>query len=244
MQSGLKRRVEKLKSDGVFSILALDHGLSSGLIKGLEEILGWSKFADLAGIAAIVANIGTVRRLPHDRKHAVILQTMGSPSILGKTGSRRVLNSSVEEAVYFDADCISVQIDFTGTELEEAISEAASIRTKAHRLAMPVLFMITTPNDGFKNGAEILDAVKAADELGADLIKIVCETKSPTPEPIVRTLSDIAPVVMAGGAPGEAFFSSLANAKRLGFAGYCVGRNVFQNEDPSSILTKIKAAFQ
>src|SRR5579872_2967533 len=106
------RRLEKLKCEGVFSILALDHGLTSGSVKGLEEILRWSRFADSSGIAAIVANIGTARRLPEQRKHALILQTMGSPSILGRKGTRRVLNSDVEEAIYFDADCVSVQVDF------------------------------------------------------------------------------------------------------------------------------------
>ena len=241
--NGLLRRLGKLKYDGVFSILAVDHGLTSGSVKGLEEISRWSKFADSSGIAAIVANIGTARRLSHVRKHALILQTMGSPSILGMHRSRRVLNTNLEEAVYLDADCISVQIDFTSANVAKTVSEISAIRIEAHRAALPVLFMITTPQQGFKSGGEILDAVKAADELGADLIKIVSEVKDPNQEPQLAGLSNIAPVVMAGGEVGDLFFDNLRQARRLGFSGYCVGRNVFQSEDPSLVVSEIKAAF-
>lgn len=241
--TGLARRLAKLKCDDVFSILALDHGLTSGSVDGLEDISRWSKFADSSGIAALVLNIGALRRLPAQRDHAVVLQTVGSPSILGRKGSRRVPNSFVEEAVYFDADAISVQIDFTSPDVEKSVSEIASLRVEAHRFGLPVLFMVMTPKGGFDTGRDIVDAVKVANELGADLIKTSCEAKSSEQEPLLTGLRDIAPVVMAGGEAGEAFFESLGQARRLGFAGFCIGRNIFQSGDPKSVLTRIKAAF-
>lgn len=168
---------------------------------------------------------------------------MGSPSILGKKASRRVINTSVEEALYFDVDCVAVQIDFLSESLEENVSEISSIRMQAHKIGMPVLFMITTPKGGFKNGKEVLSAVKVCHELGADLIKTACECQNEYPEPILSSLTGIAPVVLAGGEAGEHFLTKLHKAKELGFGGYCVGRNLFQSSDPRRIFEQIEKAF-
>ena len=49
------------------------------------------------------------------------------------------------------------------------------------------------------------------------------------------------PVFFAGGALGsdEELFSLTREAARLGGAGLCVGRNVFQRNQPQEILTRL-----
>jgi len=244
LASGLTRRLNKLKRGLVFSILALDHGLSSGAVKCLDDVCRWSHFADAVGIAAVVANIGVARALPANRKHALILQTIGSPRILGHNASRRVVNTSIEEAMLLDADGVSVQIDFDSESVEATVAEIASIRMRAQRIGLPVLFMITTPKRGFKDPKDIADAVRVCDELGADVIKTAYECQSYEEwTPLSSFGKGMAPLVLAGGEAGDQFKKVIGKAKVLGFSGYCVGRNIFQSDDPRTAFDQIEKAF-
>lgn len=242
--NALARRLSKLQRGRVFSILALDHSLTSGVVKGLEDTILWSRFADKVGLAAIVANYGTARNLPENRKHALVLQMMGAPDLHGKRQSRRVANAVIGEAIRLDADCVSVQVDFTSDDLHETLYDISNIRTQAHELAIPVLFMITQPQPNFRTVQDIANAVKACSELGADLIKVAydCEIRDNDKSPLFDKQSPA--VLLAGGEQNEAFLHNLAAAKQVGFSGYCIGRNIFQSVQPEKVFKEIDTTFR
>ena len=82
-----------------------------------------------------------------------------------------------------------------------------------------------------------LDA--AAEELGADLIKVSYPNDPAAFRQIVEACS--VPVLVAGGEKGgdEDAIAMVSEAVGAGGAGVCMGRNAFQREDTAAFLGRI-----
>lgn len=240
---GKQRRLEKLKRENYFLILAMDHALSAGPIEGIDCISNvnkWVNFSEQNDLPSVVLNHRYVYNLEVFHKTNIIVQTMGL--LKTQKNINKVPLANIEDMPQLDATAISVQINFNSENLDEAIQNISQIVSDANRLNYPVLFMVG--HDDWESAEAFNYAVRACNELGADLIKI----HLPLDE---KELKKIAPIganepalLLAGGENMKNFETRLKSAKALGFQGICLGRNIFQSEKPKETLKIIDDIFR
>ena len=232
---GKQRRLEKLKKENYYLILAMDHALSSGPIEGIDSVSNvdkWVKFSEENNLPAVVLNHRYVYNLKVFYKTNIVVQTMGLAKT--KKSINKVPLANVEDMPLLDATAVSVQINLNSENLDEAIQDISNIVSQANRLNYPVLFMVG--HDDWESAEAFNYAIRVCNELGADLIKI----HLPSDENEIKKLKPFNPnepaLLLAGGKNMENFETRLQTAKALGFQGICLGRNIFQSESPKATL--------
>lgn len=237
----LKENVQKLNIGNCISILALDHGLTSGPLDSIQpsKILPLTQVLENK-IGGVVLNFGLAKFCRENNlKIPLILQCFGSPS-----GMEKAQVASINEAIYLDSTAISVQIRFEGTKLPSSslLKSISKLTGEAYHYKLPVLFMVTLSED--TDLASAANAIRICQELGADLIKIRIDlSRNHSHQQLQRLaliVSQSPPVLFAGGAVSTNFLpDTKIAAKRLGFSGYCVGRNIYQSKDPLSVILNL-----
>lgn len=240
---GKQRRLEKLKKNNYFLILAMDHALSSGPITGINSIQNvnkWISFSEEDNIPAVVLNHRYIDNLDVFNKTNIVVQTMGL--VKHEKSINKVPLTKVEDVALIDATAISVQINFNVENLENAMQDIANIVSEANKYHYPILFMVG--NDDWENAEAFNYAVRVCTELGADLIKIHLPSDKIEREKL-QAFGELEPkLLLAGGENMKDFEKRLIAAKKLGFQGVCVGRNIFQSETPIETLNIIDKVFK
>ena len=138
---GKVRRLNRLTRKNYFCLLAMDHPLSLGPIKGIasvEEVNHWVTFSKDNHIPGVVLNSGIVDKLDVFDKPGIVIQTMGLPNRVQGNLSK-VVTGQVEKAISLDAIALSVQINFSAHDLQKAIQIISNIVYQAERFSFPVL---------------------------------------------------------------------------------------------------------
>jgi fructose-bisphosphate aldolase/2-amino-3,7-dideoxy-D-threo-hept-6-ulosonate synthase len=244
---GTSLRLSRLVRDGVYAIAALDHGLSSGAVAGLTrtaDVLAAVRAARAARMRAVVLNYGLLTGGPPAQLTealgdlAVVVQLYGSPGVNRLGGVRRPLGT-VEGAVAQGADAIALQLTPIGDGLDE-LDRCATLAERARGLGIPTLLMLNRTD--WASPQVLLDMVRSACELPVDLLKV-------TPGPFLADLAGDAlaglpkPVLFGGGPLRPDLDGDLLAAARAGFAGVCLGRNIFQGDDPARVAAAVEKAF-
>lgn len=244
---GYRRRISRLKTENYFFLLALDHALTSGSIKGLENIGAWSEFSDAQDIPALVVNIGGYRNIPPDSRHSCILQCFGLPQLGADKLSQKTITATVHDALKLGASAISVQIDYGLDDLSTSINNISEIRNHADRYDIPVLIMAGYSDPEIDSVKRLIDSIRLSAEIGADIIKVRLPTDvTDHPdkfEAVKVAIASAPPVILAGGERSNHFEPVLRKAKQAGFKGVCVGRNVFQSQAPEAVVQTVKRVF-
>jgi class I fructose-bisphosphate aldolase len=178
-----------------------------------------------------------VRYLP-DNDVPIVVQTMGAPQLVGRT--RRVVVTTATSAVALGADAVAIQIDFRDAEVSKALGEVSGVIREAHRLGVPALMMVS--GDEWAGAEEYLAAIRWSTELGADLVKIAPGRLAAGPS--VDVAAQEVPVLLAGGAAIEDPAQLVGWAGRCGHAGFCLGRNVFEQPQPGEAFRRLAAVFR
>jgi len=240
---GKSRRLQKLKKDNYFLILAMDHALSNGPILGIstvDNVNKWIKFSEENHLPAVVLNHRYIYNLDVFHKTNIVVQTMGLTNTSGNIN--KVPLSNIDDIPLVDATAISVQINFEANQLERAIQEISHIVSQANQYHYPTLFMVG--NSNWKSAEEFNYAVRVCTELGADLIKIHLPTQPEEINKIAPFNPNEPALLLAGGENMENFEKRLQSAKTLGFQGICLGRNIFQSKEPLKTLEIIENIFR
>ncbi len=239
-----ERRLLKLQQGKrYFLIIALDHSLTSGPIKGIHsvrEINGWVSDNSLLEIPSVVLNAGIIDKLDIIYKKNIIVQLMGLPDRLN-SGVNKVQTATVKCAISLGATAVSVQLNLNSTDLNYAVTGISKIVDEAGIYGLPVLFMLNHPD--YETAEEFSYAVRVCVELGADIIKTRIPSSLDERKKINPFTSSHPPVILAGGSISNAFESELVDAKEMGFSGVCVGRNIFQNTEPGERVKLIDSVF-
>ena len=226
-------------------IVALDH-TASGFMEGweypektLEKILAGSP-------NAILANFGILKRFSKHLENRVgrILRLDGGPTDL----IEKWPNCSVWKALYTVQDALNLGVDavivtlFIGNHLE-AISMEIAARVAADCAANNIpcaIHAVPVESSILKNGNDpeiVAFASRLGAELGADFINTYY---TGTPEDFKRVTSRCpVPVLTAGGPKTNSDKKILELVKAIldgGGQGVFMGRNVWQNQDPTKIL--------
>lgn len=240
----ITRRLSRIfRPDGRTLIVALDHGLTEGAVKGLEkpsEILG--KIV-AGGADAILTSYGVAIRFAEEiSRIGLILRLDVGGTKLGKMGPG-VQFFRVEDALRVGADAVAVSA-FPGTPDERTtLRTLAAVIAEAHTWGLPA--MAEMQPGGFDAGPEFFTvenialAARIAAELGADWLKV------PYADDFQRVVqSCYVPAVMLGGAridDPRLLFETVWKAVRAGASGIAIGRNIFQAEDPAAIVRALVA---
>ncbi len=224
-------------------IVPMDHGLTAGPIKGLEDMGKMVNLVAEGGANAVLGHIG----LPlyghrgYGRDIGLILHLSGSTS-LSPNPNFKVLVNDVEEAIKIGADCVSLHINIGADDDPQMLKILGKISRSCRYWGMPLLAMMYPRGPNIKNENDV-DVVKIAArvgaELGADLVKTNWTGDEDSFREVVKGCP--VPVIIAGGAKitTREILEITKKSIDVGGAGVAFGRNIFQSDDPVALTKAI-----
>lgn len=240
---GKRVRMERItqRGTGRTVIVPMDHGISMGPIEGLQDMSGAVNKVAEGGANAVLLHKGIVRAgyRGYGRDIGLIIHLSGSTT-LGPDPNEKVSVTSVEEAVSLGADAVSIHVNLGAENEPEQLREAGRIAENCGAWGMPLIAMMYPRGEKINDEhdeSNVAHAARAGAELGADLIKTNFTGTIPSFRTVVKGCP--VPVVVAGGPKTETdddILEMASKAVRARGAGVSIGRNVFQHDNPSSMI--------
>ncbi len=240
---GKKIRLERIinRDTKKTIIVPMDHGVSLGPIKGLEDMPTIINKIAEGGANAVLLHKGIVKQghRGYGRDIGLIVHLSASTS-LGPDPNNKVLVTSVEEAIKLGADAVSVHINIGADNEAEMLSILGKVAESCMNWGMPLIAMMYPRGKKIKSehDVEVVKlAARAGAELGADIVKTNYTGDIDSFREVVKGCP--VPVVIAGGPKmntAKDVLQMLYDAVEAGGAGASIGRNVFQAEDPTKMV--------
>lgn len=243
MISGKERRLRRIFPDGKTVIIPMDHGVTSGPIKGLVDMQAIVDKLLLGGANAIVVHKGIAKSI--DSRDLGLIVHLSASTKYSLHPNRKVKVCSIEEAVRLGADAVSVHINVGDENEHEMLKEMGEIADECDSLGIPLLAMMYPRGPkipGEHDPEAVAHAARLGAELGADVIKTNYTGSVESFRKVVEACP--VPVVIAGGPKADTsreILQMVHDSLRAGGSGVSIGRNVFQHEDPTA-MTKALAA--
>jgi fructose-bisphosphate aldolase/2-amino-3,7-dideoxy-D-threo-hept-6-ulosonate synthase len=244
MEIGKKRRLKRiLRKDQRTVIIPIDHGVSIGPIKGIENMQETVMRLKEGGADAVVLHKGIAKRIEVSNMGLIV--HLSAISNLSPNCHNKVQVCTVSEAVRLGADAVSVHVNIGAQEEDMMLAKLGSVAEECDLYGMPLLAMMYPRGPKIKNEHAVADVAHAARigaELGADIIKT---NYTGDIESFKRVVNSCAvPVVIAGGPKSETPEQILQMAHdsiESGGAGLSIGRNVFQHKNPTLMVRALAA---
>lgn len=243
MVSGHQLRLNRILKDGKMLCIPMDHGISSGPIKGLEDPHSLIYNCEDHGLTCVIVNKGVLKTLPRPPKIGLLVHFSSSTS-LSTAPNRKMLTGSVEEALRLGADGVSLHINIGGKEEPEMLEQLGAMADDCHKWNMPLLAMMYPRGENIKNPHDpgiVAHVARIGVECGADIIKTLYTGDMDSFAKIVK--STPAPIVIAGGPKAKTDMEVLKmteDAMSAGAKGVTYGRNIFEHKSPQK-MTKALA---
>ncbi len=238
----LERIIDRNSSRTV--IVPMDHGVTAGPIRGLENMRETINKVVEGGANAIIIHKGIVanghRRSGKDV--GLIVHLSGSTS-MSPDPNAKVPVCTVEEAICLGCDAVSIHVNL-GAETETAmLAHLADVSHQCYRWGLPLVAMMYTRGPKIENQFDVKyvkHAARVGAELGADVVKVVY---TGDPQSFAQVVDGCpVPVVIAGGEKmdtDEQLLAMVDGALKAGAAGVSIGRNAFQHDNPEAIVRAI-----
>lgn len=242
MVSGKEVRLNRITDDGRMLCVPMDHGVSSGPIRGVEDPEKTIHQVEKGGATSVITHKGIIRSLTHPRKLGLIMHLSASTS-LGSTPNWKTRVGGVEEAVSLGADAVSVHINVGGDREPEMLSKMGAVAASCERWGMPLLAMMYPRGENLDDPYDpqvVAHVTRIGGELGADIVKTPYTGDPDSFETVVR--GSPVPVVIAGGPKAETdveVLSMVEGAVEAGAVGVTFGRNVFQHSSPAALVRSL-----
>lgn len=225
-------------------IIPMDHGMSVGTIKGLENLAKIIDKVAMGGANAVLEHSGMVGagHREYGKDIGLIIHLSGATN-LAIDPNRKVLVCSVERALKMGADAVSIHINIGADEEPEMLQDAAKVVEDCRQWGMPLLAMLYPRGQKIQdeNDPEVVNiAVRVGAELGADIVKTNYTGDIDSFKYIVSSVPT--PVIIAGGPKMDTIpdlLKMVYDSIQAGGAGVAFGRNVFQAEDPTKVVQAI-----
>ncbi|MDG6969759.1 MAG: class I fructose-bisphosphate aldolase family protein [Nitrososphaerota archaeon] len=243
MVSGKAFRTSRIVDRGRMLCVPMDHSITNGPIKGLEEPELTIKSVAEGGATAFLAHKGVLKALKEAPSIVMILQLSASTAF-GPAPNRKVLVSSVAEGVRLGADAVSVHINIGAREEPEMLVQLGAVADECDALQVPLIAMMYPRGEGIKDPNDpdtIAHVTRIGAEAGADIVKTVYTGSTETFRQVVRKCP--APVVLAGGSKVDsdrALLEMADSVMRAGAMGVTFGRNVFGHDNPVGIVRALR----
>ncbi len=216
-------------------IIPMDHGISCGPVKGVDNIRETVKQVVAGGADAIILHKGIARVCADlfTRKTSLIIHLSASNDLSANV-NHKVLVGSVEEALSLGAQAVSVHVNI-GNEYDHLMCEDMGVISRqCERLGMPLLAMMYPRGVNVKNDKDpdtVAHVARLGAEIGADIVKTNYTGSAKSFEKV--TCGCPVPVVIAGGSKESDLkaLKMIEDSISGGGAGVSIGRNVFQARD-------------
>lgn len=235
---GMKSRLSQIfdRKSGNTLMLAFDHGYITGASQGLErlDILLPELIED---IDVLMANRGALRScVPASYKKGVALRCSVSTTVLSDDVTTENIGVDIDDAIRMNASCMAVQT-FMGTDDElRSLTNLSNLVSTGLRYGIPVLGVVAVGKQMARNPQFFSMATRVIAELGAQVVKCYyCDDFEKV------TAGCPVPIVVAGGKvlPTDEALTMAYRAISEGAHGMDMGRNIFQNEDPSTMAKAV-----
>ncbi|MGA5564319.1 class I fructose-bisphosphate aldolase [Streptomyces platensis] len=231
---GLGLRLRRLFSPdtGRSLIIPLDHAITMGPRKGLEQPRSIIEAAALGKADAVMLRPGMVSCLSASgaEELGIILALTGRLA----SGVDHVLLNSVEYAAAQAADAVCGEFKFGSSGDLENARIIAQLAERAHTMGLPVLVTVySRPEALEKLGSDAYaHACRIAEEIGADVIKTLLPDDPSVITQCVESTS--VPIVLAGGPPDTStdLEDFLRRAVDRGIGGAAIGRRAWAANKP------------
>lgn len=244
MVSGKQVRLSRLKQNGKMLCVPMDHGVSSGPLKGLDRIYATIEEIERGGATAFLVHKGIIKHMPRPPRIGFIVHLSASTS-LGPDPNWKVRVSSAEHALRLGADGLSVHINIGSRMEPDMLRKLGELADECDSWQLPFIAMMYPRGEGVKDPndpATLAHVARIGAELGADIVKLPYSGSEETFRRIVDSCP--APIVVAGGPKAETDIAVLEMARQVmdaGAMGLTIGRNVFMHSSPSTIVRALKA---
>jgi len=243
---GKRIRLDRImkRDTGRTVIIPMDHGLTNGPIRGIEDMKTIVNKVAEGGANAVLLHKGIIRAgyRGYGKDIGLIMHLSGSTS-LGPDPNDKVLVADVLEAIRLGADAVSIHIN-VGSKTEPAqLRILGDVAKTCEDWGMPLLAMVYPRGDKIKDQYDVevvKHAARIGAELGADIVKTNYTGSPDTFKEVVQGCP--VPVIMAGGPKTETeaeFCQMVYDSVKAGGSGAATGRNVFQHKDPASMVRVI-----
>ena len=227
-------------------IVPMDHGITLGPVKGLENMARTVDHIVNGGANAIVLHKGIVNagHRGSGKDIGLVIHLFASTA-LGPDPNAKVTITEVEEAVRLGADAVSVHVNLGAPTEMHMLEETGRIARDCVRWGMPLLAMMYCRGEKIESEYDVKHvkhAARVGAELGADIVKVVYTGSVNSFRHVVKGCP--VPVVIAGGEKmdsEEGLLNVVHDALEAGAAGVSIGRNVFQHRRPMRMVEAIGA---
>jgi class I fructose-bisphosphate aldolase len=229
-------------------IVPIDHGLTLGPVEGLLSVTQIGGWLGSPFINGIVAHKGMVARLAEARLLTglgVMVHLNGMTSLSQQPDTKEFV-TTIEAAMRLGADAVSLQVNFRPDNHAHNLTALGQVVDEADRFGLPVLAMVypagpidDAPGRSLRMHRHYL---RVALELGVDVVKTAPpEHLADIPELLEGVGEDLR-VLFSGGAlaSDDSLMSLAKSVANSTAAGLCIGRNVFQREDPEPVLGQLR----
>lgn len=234
MNAGKRKRLKRIMPDGRTVIIPMDHGVTSGPVKGLENMQTIVDKLREGGADAVVVHKGIAKNV--DTGDLGLIIHLSGSTKYSPQPNWKVRVGSVAEALKLGADAVSVHIN-VGDDQEPAMLEKLGyVSEECETYGIPLLAMMYPRGKLIKSEHDpeaVAHAARLAAELGADIVKTNYTGDVDSFKRVVN--SSPVPVIIAGGPKVETAVQVLKmvyDALSVGCKGVSIGRNVFQHEHP------------
>ncbi|MCW4044971.1 MAG: 2-amino-3,7-dideoxy-D-threo-hept-6-ulosonate synthase [Candidatus Bathyarchaeota archaeon] len=244
MNEGKNRRLKRiLKSDNHTVIVPMDHGVTIGPVKGIRNMQEITTQLLAGGVDALILHKGMARRV--DTGNAGLIVHLSAISSLTPNSYNKIQVCTVAEAIRLGADAVSVHVNVGAQDEDKMLATLGKVAEKCDVYGMPLLAMMYPrgPKISSEHAVDVVaHAARLGAELGADIIKTNYTGDVETFKTVVESCP--VPVVIAGGpkcSTTEELLQMANDSVKAGSAGFSIGRNVFQHENPTLIVKALAA---
>ncbi len=242
---GKQVRMQRIidRNTGKTVIIPMDHGVTVGPIKGLENMKDTINKVAEGGVNAIVLHKGIVA-VGHrsSGKDVGLIIHLSASTSLGPDPNHKVIACSVKEAVRLGADAVSIHVNIGAEDEAEMLKDMGEISRQCNKWGMPLLAMMYPRGKKIKDEKDV-EVVKLAArvgaELGADIVKTNYTGDMKSFKQVVEGCP--VPVIIAGGSKGNDAdcLKMIEDAMKAGAAGVAMGRNSFQHQNPTKFVKAV-----
>jgi len=244
MNQGKTRRMKRIMcDDGHTVIVPMDHGITIGPVKGIENMQTIINKLVKGGTDAILVHKGIAKHV--DAGNAGLIIQLSASSNLSSNPNTKVQVCTVQEAIRLGADAVSVHVNVGAQDEDKMLQKLGRVADECDTYGMPLLAMMYPRGPKIQNehAADVVaHAARIGAELGADIIKANYTGSAETFKTVIESCQ--VPVVIAGGPKSKTTIEILQTAHeslQAGSAGLSIGRNVFQHEDPTLMVKALSA---
>ncbi|MBN2487811.1 MAG: class I fructose-bisphosphate aldolase family protein [Methanosarcinaceae archaeon] len=243
---GKSVRMERIfdRNSGNTIIIPMDHGVGAGPLKGLIDMPATVNRVAEGGANAVLGHMGLPKYGHRGYGHDVgLIIHLSASTSLGPDPNHKVLVTTVEEAIKVGADCVSVHINVGAEDEANMLQDLGFVARKCDEWGMPLLAMM------YPRGAKVTSehdveyikhAARIGAELGADIVKTNYTGDIDTFLEVVQGCP--VPVIIAGGPQMDTeheLLQMVYDSLQAGGRGVAIGRNVFQSDDPTALVSNI-----